>query len=48
VQLYSALVYEGPGLVTRIKRGLLDILERDKDALTNRIGKRATTLCRAD
>ncbi|MGJ0504453.1 MAG: quinone-dependent dihydroorotate dehydrogenase [Methylocystis sp.] len=48
VQLYSALVYEGPALVARIKRGLLDILERDKDALTNRIGKRATTLCRAD
>ncbi len=24
IQLYSALVYEGPGLVTRIKRGLLD------------------------
>lgn len=24
IQLYSALVYEGPGLVTRIKRGLLE------------------------
>lgn len=48
VQLYSALVYEGPSLVARIKRGLLDILAHDKDALTNRIGKRATTLCRAD
>jgi dihydroorotate dehydrogenase len=48
VQLYSALVYEGPGLIPRIKHGLLDILARDKDALTNRIGKRATTLCRAD
>lgn len=46
VQLYSALVYEGPSLVARIKRGLLDMLARDKDALTNRIGKRATTFCR--
>ncbi|MGZ5959573.1 MAG: quinone-dependent dihydroorotate dehydrogenase [Rhizomicrobium sp.] len=29
VQLYSALAYEGPGLVTRIKRQLLDCLARD-------------------
>ena len=29
VQLYSALVFEGPGLVTRIKRELLACLERD-------------------
>ncbi|HWA47705.1 MAG TPA: quinone-dependent dihydroorotate dehydrogenase [Dongiaceae bacterium] len=29
VQLYSALVYEGPGLVRRIKRDLLACLERD-------------------
>ena len=29
VQLYSALAYEGPGLVTRIKRELLDCLARD-------------------
>jgi dihydroorotate dehydrogenase len=29
VQLYSALVFEGPGLVTRIKRELADILRRD-------------------
>ncbi len=29
VQLYSALVYQGPGLVTRIKRELLDLLARD-------------------
>jgi len=29
VQLYSALVYEGPGLATRIARGLLPLLERD-------------------
>jgi dihydroorotate dehydrogenase len=29
VQLYTALAYEGPGLVTRIKRELLDCLSRD-------------------
>lgn len=29
VQLYSALVFEGPGLVQRIKRELLQCLERD-------------------
>jgi dihydroorotate dehydrogenase len=29
VQLYSALVYEGPGLVQRIKRDLAGFLARD-------------------
>ncbi|HWY61682.1 MAG TPA: quinone-dependent dihydroorotate dehydrogenase [Rhizomicrobium sp.] len=29
VQLYTSLVYEGPGLVTRIKRELVDLLKRD-------------------
>jgi dihydroorotate dehydrogenase len=29
VQLYTGLVYEGPGLPGRINRGLLDLLERD-------------------
>ena len=29
VQLYTALVYEGPGLVTRIKRELAGLLRRD-------------------
>jgi dihydroorotate dehydrogenase len=29
VQLYSAMIYEGPGLVTRINRGLADLLRRD-------------------
>jgi dihydroorotate dehydrogenase len=29
VQLYSALVFEGPGLVRRIRRELLDCVERD-------------------
>lgn len=30
VQLYSALVFEGPGLVARIKRELLECLDRDR------------------
>ncbi len=29
VQLYSALVYAGPGLITRINRELIDLLARD-------------------
>jgi dihydroorotate dehydrogenase len=29
VQLYTALVYQGPGLVTRIKRDLLALLQKD-------------------
>ena len=29
VQLYTALVYEGGGLVTRIKRDLVELMERD-------------------
>jgi len=29
VQVYSALVYQGPALVTRIKRGLVGLLRRD-------------------
>ncbi|HUY68340.1 MAG TPA: quinone-dependent dihydroorotate dehydrogenase [Alphaproteobacteria bacterium] len=29
VQLYTALIYEGPGLVKRIKRGLAALLQRD-------------------
>jgi dihydroorotate dehydrogenase len=29
VQLYSGLIYEGPGLVRRMNEGLLDLLERD-------------------
>ncbi|NKB71590.1 MAG: quinone-dependent dihydroorotate dehydrogenase [Candidatus Latescibacteria bacterium] len=29
VQLYTGLVYEGPGLVRRINQGLVDLLDRD-------------------
>ena len=40
VQLYTALVYHGPGLVTRIKRDLLACLARDGYAkLSDAVGK---------
>ncbi len=29
IQLYTALIYEGPGLVRRINEGLIDLLSRD-------------------
>ncbi len=32
VQLYTALIYEGPGAVARITRGLAELLERDGHA----------------
>ena len=39
VQLYSALVYEGPGLANRIKRELAKLLERDGfDTVADAIG----------
>jgi len=41
VQLYSALVYEGPGLAARIKRGLLERLDRERVALSALVGRRA-------
>jgi dihydroorotate dehydrogenase len=41
VQLYSALVYEGPVLVARIRRGLHDRLNREGVALSALIGRRA-------
>lgn len=41
VQLYSALVYEGPRLVARIKRGLVEALDADGTALSALVGRRA-------
>jgi dihydroorotate dehydrogenase len=42
VQLYTALVYQGPGLVARIKRELLALLERDGFAnVTDAVGSDA-------
>ncbi len=39
VQLYSALVFEGPGLVRRLKRELLQCLERDGlDSIAEAVG----------
>jgi dihydroorotate dehydrogenase len=39
VQLYTAFVYEGPGLARDINRGLLDLLERDGfDSVEDAIG----------
>jgi dihydroorotate dehydrogenase len=29
VELYTALIYQGPGLVQRIKDGLLELMQRD-------------------
>jgi dihydroorotate dehydrogenase len=39
VQLYTALVYEGPALARRINEGLLDLLERDGfDSVAEAVG----------
>ncbi|MEM7223294.1 MAG: quinone-dependent dihydroorotate dehydrogenase [Pseudomonadota bacterium] len=39
VQLYTGLIYEGPGLVGRIKRDLADLLQRDGyDQLSHAVG----------
>ena len=43
VQLYTALTYEGPGLITRIKRELLELLTREgHHAIDTAIGQEAT------
>jgi dihydroorotate dehydrogenase len=40
IQLYTALVYQGPGLVGRIKQELLDLLRRDGfSTLTEAVGQ---------
>ena len=39
LQLYTALVYHGPGIVGRIQRGLADLLRRDgRQTITDAIG----------
>ncbi|WP_442754424.1 quinone-dependent dihydroorotate dehydrogenase [Methylocystis sp. JAN1] len=45
-QLYSALVYEGPGLVSRVKRGLLEALRGDNTTLAALTGRRAAEFAR--
>lgn len=44
IQLYSALVFEGPGLVGRIKRGLAERLAREKTTLATIAGRSAAAL----
>jgi dihydroorotate dehydrogenase len=42
VQLYTGLVYEGPGLIPRIKRGLIEAIEKaEAKSLGPLIGRRA-------
>jgi dihydroorotate dehydrogenase len=44
VQLYSAMVYKGPGLIGDIKRGLLQILESEKTSLAQALGRDASAI----
>ncbi|AWM88220.1 quinone-dependent dihydroorotate dehydrogenase [Microvirga sp. 17 mud 1-3] len=44
VQLYSALVYKGPGLVAEIKRGLARILDRENTSLDAALGRDAALI----
>lgn len=44
VQLYSAMVYKGPGLIGDIKRGLLQTLESEKTSLAPAIGRDASAI----
>ena len=46
VQLYSAMVYKGPGLIGDIKRGLVQTLEAEKTSLTQAIGRDAVAIAR--
>jgi len=39
VQIYTALVYEGPGVPRRISRGLADLLRRDGLSLKQRLAR---------
>jgi dihydroorotate dehydrogenase len=44
VQLYSAMVYKGPGLIGDIKRGLLHKLERENTSLAQALGRDASAI----
>lgn len=44
VQLYSAMVYKGPALIGDIKRGLVQIIEREKTSLAQAIGRDASAI----
>ncbi len=47
VQLYSALVYKGPGLVKEIKAGLAERLAREGCALAQAVGRDAAAIAAA-
>jgi dihydroorotate dehydrogenase len=44
VQLYSAMVYRGPGLISDIKRGLVKKLESEGTSLAQAVGRDASAL----
>jgi dihydroorotate dehydrogenase len=44
IQLYSALVYKGPGLIGEIKRGLLERVSREGTSLAAAVGRDAHML----
>jgi dihydroorotate dehydrogenase len=46
LQLYSALIYKGPGLIPRIKTGILDEIGRSGRSLEAMIGSDASALAR--
>lgn len=46
VQLYSAMVYKGPGLIGEIKRGLVERLARENTSLAEAVGRDSASLAR--
>ena len=44
VQLYSAMVYKGPGLIGDIKSGLLRTLEAEKASMAQALGRDASAI----
>jgi dihydroorotate dehydrogenase len=44
VQLYSAMVYKGPGLTGDIKHGLLQKLDQEQTSLAQAIGRDAAAI----
>lgn len=47
VQLYSGLVYAGPSLIERVKRGLIATLDAEKTDLAGLVGRRAADWAQA-
>ncbi len=46
VQLYSAMVYKGPGLIGDIKQGLVQKIEQEKTSLVQAIGRDAAAIAK--